>query len=276
MLERFRQPAEQAEAHQFWGIGLPIGQVEDRREHLQAALELVKDADQDDLDAISLKARIANSLAELLSYGNEEDKSRARELFELSIQLKSREDIRDLNGLAAAHGGLGRLYFFRDDPDLALARKHFEEDLRYSERIGSLAGQTKMHSLLAACAGNESLQDHEKEFERALEHYQASYRLAEEEFDKFFALAGLVECYASLGQHDQAAQHGQLLVELIQSRMTRLSAEERNTNPLAAVPNHCLDSIRKALRQCEICRKSTWHQWLSELIDHNRVSSTGG
>jgi hypothetical protein len=272
IVERFPTPVEQAAGHHFIGIGLPLSAGEQRRKHLEKALQLAEQAG-DGIEALKLKGRIANSLAELLSNSDSADQVTARELFMQSIELKSQPRIRDVAGLAFAHGGLGRLAFFAEQVDCATARKHFLEDLRYSELIGSLTGQTKMHSMLAACDLYEArLEQDMPGYEKALESYEKAYRLLEAQFDMFFALAGLVECHEVLGDQVKADEYGQALVELVQDRLKTLSDQERRENPVAAIPVQCLENIRQALRQCRETPARAWHHFLSELLVHNRLN----
>lgn len=112
--------------------------------HLRAAIVLVDDTEENELDTLRLKSRIANSLAEQLSYGNDDEHRQAKEYFNLSISIKKREDIRDTEGLAFAYGGLGRLSFFAAKPDYETARKHFQQDLIYSKLLFLIAGKRKI------------------------------------------------------------------------------------------------------------------------------------
>jgi hypothetical protein len=269
MVERHDDPAEQAESHLFWAIALPLDQSEERRSQFEFT-RVFLDNDDTDVKALRLKSRIANALAEDLSYGPHADPPEARNLFELSIQLKSREDIRDIEGLAVAHGGLGRLAFFAQEPDYDTAREHFLEDLRCSERIGSVTGQTKMHSLLGACDLAQG--DDPERFQSARKHYEAAFELSAERFDKFFALAGLLESHAGLGEEEQINEHGEALRDLAVAGLDALPDSERSENPIACIPRPCLDNIRTALSRAEAAREAAWHQWLTELIEHNRVT----
>jgi hypothetical protein len=267
MLERFSAPVEQAEADHFLGIGLSTSESDQRRQHLRTASDLVQkacDANAEDLDALRLKARIADSLAEQLSYGSPADREEARQLFELSIEIKQREDIRDLAGLAFAYGGLGRLAFFGDPPDFDNARLNFEEDLRYSEKIGSVTGQTKMHSLLGACILGE--EKSKSQFEAARVHYAAAHAAAVERVDMLFALAGLLECHAALDHADTVAQFGSELYELVQNAVSHLPEEERNSDPVAAIPQMCRENVQTALMACQQQAGSQWHRWLTNLL----------
>ena len=185
-------------------------------------------------------------------------------MFELSIEIKQREDIRDLEGLALAHGGLGRLAFFTQHPDFELARQHFEEDLRYSEKIGSITGQTKMHSLLGACILQES--NSESRFEDARGHYRAAHAAAVELVDKLFALTGLLQCHAALDDGNSVQQHGAEIWAVIQNALDQLPEEKRKTDPVSAIPPMCRDGVRAALQACQQQAESPWHGQITDLL----------
>jgi PAS domain-containing protein len=267
MLQLFPNLAQQAEAYHFWGLGLPPVDADQRLKHLRTAFDLAEQTlhhHENDLDLLRLQARIAGSLAEQLSHGTDADRAESRKLFEQSIQIKQREDIRDLEGLAFAYGGLGRLAFFAAQPDYETARRHFAQDLNYSEKIGSMTGQTKMHSLLGACILGEGRST--SRCEAALAHYQAAHAAAVERVDKLFALAGLLECHASLDQAEAVAQVGNELYELVQHSLSELPADVRNAEPVAAIPHICRESIETALKSCPQNAESTWHRWLTESL----------
>lgn len=262
IVDRFDAPLQKAEGHHFIGIGLPRDEAAKQREHWQTAMQLIDQAEPTN-DALRLKARIANSLAEQLSYAGEAERAAAKKLFETSIELNSRPEIRDVAGLAMSHGGLGRLAFFAKEPDYATARAHFAENLRLSEQIGSLIGQTKMHSMLGACNLAEGVHDEAKR------HYAAAAKLASEYVDKVFALIGLVQVNAGLQQIEGTEESGDALVALIQARLGELSAEDRKKNPVSAIPGISLPNLSKALEESRTQQSSRWHRYLSSLVDNN-------
>lgn len=260
LVKRFKDPLEQATGHHFIGLGLPSGEKAERLKHLQKAMNLVEALEGN--EAQRLKARIANSLGEELSHGDDADRKSAREYFEQSIELKSFPATRDVEGLALAHGGLGRLAFFADEPDYDTAREHFAEDLRYSEKIGSVTGQTKMHSLLGAC----DLNSDPAKPEDARTHYEAAISFAEEDFDRYFALAGLIEAHSALNQTAEADHRGQELVDLTKSRHASCPEQDRPANPGAIIPRLCLDALRRALDRSPGSKSAEWHLWLGDQI----------
>jgi hypothetical protein len=271
MLDRFSALTEQAEAYHFFGIGLPISHRDERCQRLRTALQLADkacQADEKNLEAFRLKSRVAASLAEQLSFGSLTERSESRELFELSIDIKHRADIRDLEGLASAYGGLGRLAFFADPPDYEQARENFEHDLKYSERIGSLIGQSKMHSFLGACV--LGMKESEAPFEAALAHYEAARAAALERVDVLFALAGLLECHGAMGHTDDIELLGNELFELIRHRVEEMLEKDRDAAPVSAIPEMCRGQIAAALRTCQPFTASQWHQWLTGILDSNR------
>jgi tetratricopeptide (TPR) repeat protein len=264
IISRFERPLDVAEGYHFLGISLPISEKDSRRENLAKALELAN-TEGSQIDALRLKSRVANSLAEQLSYGTAEDKRKAKELFLTSIELKSRASIRDLEGLAFAHGGLGRLAYFSRDPDFDEARSQFMEDLRYSERIGSITGQCKMHSLLGGCDVQQN-----QNYQSALDHYRQAYDFADERVDQFFALGGLLECAGHLENTEIINRFGPTLVDLTNAVVDDLPEEVRQTKPLSAIPRMCLPSIEAAMTACQNSDAS-WHQWMATLFSENKL-----
>ena len=263
IVEKFAGLLELAAGHHFIGIGLPRTEAAEQREHWEKAMELLEQVGETN-DALRLKAKIANSLAEQMSYGSDDERGTAKQLFRTSIELKTLPEIRDVAGLAMSHGGLGRLAFFAKEPDYATAREHFSENLRLSENIGSIIGQTKMHSMLAG------VDVAEQDFGGARQHYAAAYELAEEQVDRIFSLAGLIEVHSHLDQTEAADRHGELLLELIKSRLEALSDADRAENPVSAIPGICLTNLSRSLEKA-VSKDSRWHRWLSGLIDDNRI-----
>lgn len=260
IVTRFESPLDQAEGHHFQGIGKPVTERDARTQHLNMAMDLVESTDGS-LEALRLKSRICNSLGEQLSYGSDEDRQRAKQMFLTSVELKSRPSIRDVEGLAFAHGGLGRLAFFAPAPDFDEARKHFAEDLRYSEKIGSRTGQTKMSSLLGAC----DLRQHQ-DYTAALSHYESALSMAEERVDRFFALSGLLECCGGLEQKDGMTRYGIALVQLIDECLESLPEDVRQKDPQAAIPRMCLSAIDAGLAACGLVRVDEWYQRISKIL----------
>lgn len=273
ILERFDEPLQQADARHFWGIALPPTESTDRRLHLRFALALVEGEEDggENLDALRLKSRIANSLAEQLSYGSDEDKVEAEKLFLLSIEIDSGEDTWSAEGLAYSHGGIGRLYFFAAEPDIEKARHHFEKDLEFSIKTDSKTGQTKMNSLLGACDLKlADRDDDDAHVESALHCYKQARRYSEGPFDLYFALAGILECLGRLNRLDESDEFGAELEELAKGSLERLSDEDRNENPVSAIPRFCVPNLESALKQSEK-HDADWRRWLAALVIENRV-----
>ena len=267
IVDRFADPVQKAEGLHFVGISLPRTEPAEQRKHWEQALALLETVEMAGY-ALHLKAKIANSLAEHLSYGTDLEKSMARKLFETSIEIKSRPDVDDEPGLAMSHGGLGRLALFAEKPDYVMARHHFTENLRISEAVGSIIGQTKMNSLLGAVDVAENrLVD-------AKQRYTAALRLASEDVDKIYALSGLVNVRSKLGQESGAAEAGALLCELIKDRVTLLDRETREKDPGSAIPRSCMPRIAQALSAAAEQTANPWHQWLTSVIRDNHLSSS--
>ena len=219
---------QRSEGHHFIGISLPTDKKpKERLEHLRTAFGLLEGAAKDDFEVQALRARVANSLAEQLSYGSPENKAEARRLFELSLELKERPELRDLAGLARSHGGLGRLAFFIQPPDLDVAEFHFRTDLELSEKIGDLAGQTKMRSLLGACSLLRG------DAPSARSHYALALELAEAPIDVFFAGTGVLRTEVSEPN-----------VETIDAVAGRLV---KSAGAKGEIPRPCREELAKAL-----------------------------
>ena len=127
------------------------------------------------------------------------------------------------------HGGLGRLAFFTETPNIAEAKVHFEKDLELSEAINDQQGQIQMHSLLGACA---LLEDN---LEAALSHYDRSWQMAQNAISRFFAGAGLIQCFARTGD---------------QLRFDATVAELHVLADAEGVPAMCVDDLARAIEAC--------------------------
>lgn len=267
IVERFDDPVVQAEGHHYVGLSLPRSRMTEARGHWEQALHLLEAAEKTTA-ALHLKAKIANALAEHLSYGSDLERSMAKRLFETSIELKQRPDIDDASGLAMSHGGLGRLALITAPADYVSARHHFSENLRLSEELGSLIGQTKMLSLLGAVdIGERKVVD-------AKHRYETALRLAAEQVDRMYALSGLVESCALLGQLDLADQHGSELVTLVVKRITAMEPADQETDPAAAIPVSLRPRLINCLHAAAALEQSPWHNTLSSLIDKNKLPPT--
>ena len=212
IVQKAKPATEKAEGYHFIGLGISTKQPEQREQNLQKAFEILSNMPENDLDAQALLARVANSLAEQLSYGSPDDKTRAKTLFEQSIKIKERPELMDLHGLSMSHGGLGRLAYYdnRKPKNIQLARKHFKIDLKLSKDIGDITGQAKMHSFLGGCAMAEEKTD------EAVEHYRLSLYIAEAVIDKVFAATGMLECFCIKKDKEKINKTGAKLLELIQ------------------------------------------------------------
>ncbi len=179
----------QAEGHHFIGISLSPRDPElkaSRFEHLESAAKLTKETSP------MAYAKIVNSLAEALSYGDEESKARAMNLFMESLQIKENAEIKDLPGIARTYGGLGRLAFFASPPKTEEAKEYFQKDLEIAEEISDQRGISQMNSFLGSCSKTE------EKYEDAIVFYDKSIQMENNPFDvhasyegKFFSLSKL-------------------------------------------------------------------------------------
>jgi len=179
----------QAEGHHFIGISLnprDTDLIQTRLDHLYKALELAKEEDS------AVYAKIANSLAEALSYGSSEDKEKAKELFVTSLHIKENAEIKDLPGIARTYGGLGRLTFFSDSPDIEEAKKYFIKDLEIAKEIDDKRGISQMNSFLGSCALKQSKN------EEAIGFYNKSIQMMNNPFDIHASFEGKLNALVNL------------------------------------------------------------------------------
>ncbi len=179
----------QAEGNHFIGISLNPRDPEQGKQrfaHLEKAVDLTRDKYP------MVYAKIANSLAEALSYGDDVSKGRAAELFKESLAIKENAEIKDLPGIARTYGGLGRLAFFSSPPKIDAAREYFKKDLEIAEEINDQRGISQMNSFLGSCSKSED------KYEDAIAFYEESIQMQNNPFDvhasyegKFFSLAEL-------------------------------------------------------------------------------------
>ena len=232
-------PIEKAEGLHFIGIGTPLLESEKRKKSLHHAFNMLSDYDEHNIPAQALLARVANSLAQELQ---SKDSIQAQSLYERSIQVKIRPELRDINGLAISHNGLGRIALFAQPMDLVEAKRHFQESLKYAKQMGSSMDMSKSHSFLGECAQKES------DYQQAVRHYRQSYQLATTSIDKGFAGAGLLQSLSAQEDLSALDMFGQaLMVELETS---------------GEIPSPCRQQMEDALNSC---RQLTQSEWLSKL-----------
>jgi len=235
---------QQAEGLHFVGISLPASEPQQRESYLRQSLGLISDAPTEDITAQRLLARIHNSLARQLESTSP---TKAESFYQRSLEIKQRPKIRDLNGLAITHNGLGRLVLDCQPPDLETAIYHFQQSLTYAQEMGSPMDMSKSHSFLGLCARQQ------EDYTRAAEEYRQSYRLAQSPVDRGFAGAGLLESYAELGDKTNLSAFGQELA-------AQLVAD-------GGVPTPCQDRLTSALEQCRTLMHDDRIQadWIHEL-----------
>jgi tetratricopeptide (TPR) repeat protein len=183
-----------AEGHHFIGISLNRRDPElseKRMEHLRKAVSLAKE-----LDDPMIYAKVANSLAEALSYGDDRSKEEAKKLFEESLKIKENAPIKDLPGIARTYGGLGRLAFFSQPPNIDEARKFFLKDLEISEEISDQRGISQMNSFLGSCALQED------RYQEAVKYYDRSIELKNNYLDLHASYHGKILALEKLGNKE--------------------------------------------------------------------------
>lgn len=192
-----------AECRQMIAISLPRNKQNEIIRNLKNAYKSFLELGENTLKNRELQARIENSLAERLSYGNLEEQQQAEELFRHSIKIK--EELLDKPGLARSWGGLGRL--FLEENKINEARECFENDLLLCKQIGDKGGEIKMFSFIADCYCRE------ENYVQAAKSYQDSYKLADGLNDKLFAARGLVIVGLKLKQFDNLDKYGEFLID---------------------------------------------------------------
>ncbi|MHC5056769.1 MAG: ATP-binding protein [Planctomycetota bacterium] len=239
IVNRARTPVERAEGYHFLGVSLPREDAKGREENLRKALGILQDADERDLPAQALLARVSNSLAVQLENGPPEGREEAKRLFERRIEINRRPESRDRLGMAMGHEGLGRLA--RAAGDIAAAREHFRMNLQISEEVGNVVGQCMMHNFL----GDFDLGDGRAD--EAIRHYRASFDVAEGGPGKLFAGARLLKGYCASGRRAEIDIQG---VDLL-----NLAREE-------GIASYCAADLTLALEECS---PHTEAAWLGEL-----------
>lgn len=251
MIQRGETPEQIAEGYHF--VGLCHSESEEREANLRKALVLLKEAPQDELPSLALRGRVLNSLGELLSSSSPAEAAR---LFDESRRIKRLPHVRDVAGLARVEGGLGRLALFVEG-DVTKARSHFENDLRYSLEMGDIGGQSMMHSLLGQCDLREGMP------EAATKHYQSAFKLAQDQSNKLFAGAGLLEAFAAAGQHGRATHVVDELLACVQA------TGRQHAKALAQLETAgCLGALKRAVQHFQTPEEQASVQsltdWLSD------------
>lgn len=230
---------EKAEAYHFLGLSLDPSDRNDRIKNLRESLNIINSVPESSPRTKILKALVLNSLAEILSYGDDADRHEALSLFEQSIKIKSQREFHDLPGLARSYGGLGRLYL--NLGDIEKARQSFERDLEISRQIGDLSGQMIMLSLIGKChlkSGNTDF---------AITNYNESLEIAnriKSTKGQFYAALGLLDSYCIL--HDQEK------CEFWSHRLIDILSTERYADTAAA--------IKEILEIYKNYKQSTWYR----------------
>ncbi|MBT4502083.1 MAG: AAA family ATPase [Gemmatimonadetes bacterium] len=258
MIQQSTTPCERAEGLHFVGISLPLNQPAEREENLRESLILLNELPAENLQAQALLARVANSLAEQLSRGKSvEIRDEAQRLFKQSIAIKEHPELMDRTGLAMSHGGLGRLHLlFSDPPDIPNARHHLAEDLRLSEKIGDVGGQSQMHTLLGDCTLKDETGNEVGNLRKARGHYERAMELAEELADAgtshfFFAGAGLFECLYKLEAKNYWEALGNKILEVAHK---------------SSIPKPPATRLASFLNLLDPDKTGAWHRELSEHI----------
>jgi len=143
-------------------------------------------------------SKIANSYAGYLSFGTDDEKMKAFELFNQSKNIKENLEIRDLPGLARTYGGLGRLALFsEDDSKLNEALENFKEDLEISKDLEDAYGISNMYSFIGTTYKKM------KNFLKAVEFYDKSIELQHNKIDYYISSLGKIEAFVMLKEFEK-------------------------------------------------------------------------
>lgn len=258
MVANAKTKIEAAEGHHWIGLSLDLPRHDDdadvvrakraaRMSHLEKARDLAEATESDSDSVRSLLARVYNSIAEELSYISDR-RTDAPEYFEKSIALKT--ELGDLPGLARSHGGLGRFYFYAKTPNHEKAAVQFDKDLEIAKKLDDRNGQCQMHSLLGGCAFKQ--QHHEE----ALNHYLASWELAEGWLNRFFAGVGVLEVASATNDAEHVDAKGNAL--LVES-----TRETKDAKP-QGVPRVCAARLVSVLEK----NGESWRgEWTKDLLE---------
>jgi hypothetical protein len=173
----------EAEGYHFAALSLdnsPENKTK-KNEFFSKALELAKENE-------ILLAKVANSYAGFLSFGNEEEKKKAKELFLLSKEIKENLSVKDLPGLARTYGGLGRLALFANPCNCDEAIKYFLKDLEISKELNDTFGISNMYSLLGMAYRLKG------DCKKAIEYYDKSLEMKHNKIDVFASIFGKIAC----------------------------------------------------------------------------------
>ncbi len=225
----------QAEGHHFIAVCTKAQTDDEKKEqldHFNKAIELTK------INHPTAYAKIANSLAESLSYGDSESKKKAKELFLESLRIKENAEIKDLPGMARTYGGLGRLAFFSSPPNTEEAKEYFQKDLDISQDISDYRGVSQMNSFLGSCCKAEG------NYADAITYYDESIRLENNPFDVHASYEG--KLYAIDKMNDE-----ETLMQVAQSYLDTLN---KFGKPVAFIAKN-ICSILEKHKEKEGCRQ---------------------
>jgi len=172
-----------AEGYHFAAISLDnsIENKEKKLEYFEKAMQLASS------DKIIL-SKIANSYAGFLSFGTNEEKQKAKELFLLSKNIKENLPIKDLPGLARTYGGLGRLALFSNPCNCDEAIEYLNKDLQTSIDLKDNFGISNMYSLLGMAYRLKG------DCKKANEYYDKSLEMKHNKIDIFASIFGKLAC----------------------------------------------------------------------------------
>jgi tetratricopeptide (TPR) repeat protein len=233
---------ELAEILHLEALILPNKDVDGKDKLFREAILLLEDTK--DIQELSVLSKILNSAASNLSFGDSDQQLEAKELFHKSIEIKSKEELRDLPGLARSYGGLGRLELSLYNGDVSKAFEYFKEDLTLSEKIGDIVGIVKMNSMLGTCSLKMG------KHENAYEYFRNSYENSDSIIDKIFAITGIVES-SILGNNEIDETYYLALDELCSKEMPDFCMKRiAEISNLAISSGVCIDAKYVNIEKC--------------------------
>lgn len=191
---RASDPLIAAEGLHFAGLAYRFDEAR-KGESLERLRKALKAAEAIGSEGAWLLARIANSLALVESDRGPEGRKEAERLIRLSLEIKQRQEIPDLPGLARSYGTLGFLLLDSGDRSrLQEAEEAFWKDLEIAREIGDRAGEAKAQLWLGQCHVEQS------EWDEASKAFDEVERLKATPGDIATAQAGRLRIHRGKGE----------------------------------------------------------------------------
>ena len=142
----------------------------------------------------SLLARLLCSFADEL-IRQQTDLETARSHYQRSLRLRRESAVPDENGIARVYGGLGRTEYLSEN--YQAAKEWFTKDLHIVKKLYDARRQCMMHSWIGCCLLREG------EVKQAIESFDKSLELSDNDFETFYAVSGLLVALHELGSRSR-------------------------------------------------------------------------